>query len=127
MSGLFDLKSVRASRPRSLIRFSDEIEQAMSPQRHIELLRAPVVITYGTNDAPEFRRQSCDFFAALAAAGKPARLIEAAHFGHIEMAESLGNPYAPNGRAALELLQLSGGSALHPGTSRQRPKAGDAR
>ncbi len=38
MSGLFDLKSVRYSTFSPLLRFTDEIEQAMSPQRHIESL-----------------------------------------------------------------------------------------
>ncbi len=65
-----------------------------------------MVITYGTDDTPEFRRQSRDFFAAVAAAGKPAELIEVANFGHMEVVELLGNPYGPNGRAALRLMQL---------------------
>jgi arylformamidase len=41
------------------------------------------------------------------AAGKPAELVEAVSFNHIEMVESLGNPYGPNGRAALSLMKLA--------------------
>jgi hypothetical protein len=33
-----------------------------------------------------------------------ARVI--ADFAHLDMAESLGNPYGPNGRAALALMKL---------------------
>ncbi len=33
--------------------------------------------------------------------------IEAPNYAHVEMAESLGNPYGPNGRAALNLMKLS--------------------
>ena len=42
----------------------------MSSQRHLDRLRAPVVVTYGTNETPEFQRQNRDFAAAVKAAGK---------------------------------------------------------
>jgi arylformamidase len=38
--------------------------------------------------------------------GKPAELIEAPDFAHMEMCESLGNPYGPNGRGALAMMGL---------------------
>jgi arylformamidase len=33
--------------------------------------------------------------------------VEAPSFNHFEMCESLGNPYGPNGHAALKLLNLA--------------------
>jgi arylformamidase len=107
MSGMYDLKPVRLSKRSSYVKFTDEIEQAMSSQRHLDLLRTPIVVTYGTNETPEFQRQSPDFATAVKAAGKPAELVEAVSFNHIEMVESLGNPYGPNGRAALSLMKLA--------------------
>jgi arylformamidase len=107
MSGMYDMKAVRLSKRRLYLKFTDEIEQAMSSQRHLDLLRAPVIVTYGTNETPEFQRQSRDFAAAVRAARKPAELIEAANYSHFEMVESLGNPYGPNGRAALALMRLA--------------------
>jgi len=92
---MYDMKPVRLSRRGSYVRFTDEMEQAMSSQRHLDLLRAPVIVTYGTNETPEFQRQSRDFAAAVRAAGKPVELIEAADYNHFEMVESLGNPYGP--------------------------------
>ncbi len=77
----------------------------MSPIRHIERLRTPVVVTYGSNETPEFQGQSRNFGAAVRAAGKPVEVIEATGFGHMEMLESLGNQYGPNGRAALALMR----------------------
>jgi len=56
---------------------------------------------------PEFQRQNRDFAAAVKASGKPVELVEGPHFNHFEMLESLGNPYGPNGRAALALMKLS--------------------
>ena len=79
----------------------------MSSQRQIEKLRAPLVVTYGSYETPEFQRQNRDFAAAVKAAGKPVELVEAANYDHFEMCESLGNPYGPNGRAALRLMKLA--------------------
>jgi arylformamidase len=107
MSGMYDLKPVRLSKRSAYVKFTDEIEQAMSSQRHLDLLRAPVVVTYGTDETPEFQRQSRDFAAAVKAAGKPVELVEAAGYNHFEIAESLGHPFGPNGRAALAMMKLS--------------------
>jgi arylformamidase len=107
MSGMYDMKPVRLSKRSSYVKFTDEMEHAMSSQRHLPLLRAPVVVTYGSNETPDFQRQSRDFAAAVKAAGKPVELVEGASFNHFEMAETLGNPYGPNGRAALALMKLS--------------------
>ena len=105
-SGMFDLKAVRLSKRSAFIKFTDEMEEAMSSQRHLNLLRAPVVLTYGTNETPEFQRQSRNFAAAAKAAGKDVELIAAPDFNHFEMGESFGNPYGPSGRASLALMKL---------------------
>jgi arylformamidase len=107
MSGLYDMKPVRLSKRSSYVKFTDDMEQAMSSQRQIDRLRAPVVVTYGTYETPEFQRQNRDFAAAVKAAGKSVELIEAPNYDHFEMCESLGNPYGPNGRAALKLMGLA--------------------
>ena len=107
MSGMYDMKPVRLSKRSSYVKFDDDMEQAMSSQRHLDLLRAPVVVTYGTDETPEFQRQNRDFAAAVKSAGKKIELIEAPNYNHFEMVESLSNPYGPNGRAALALMQLS--------------------
>jgi len=38
-SGMYDLKAVRLSKRNSFVRFTDEMEQAMSPQRQLDKLR----------------------------------------------------------------------------------------
>ena len=109
MSGMYDMTPVRLSWRRSYVSFTDPMADAMSSQRHIDKLRAPVIVTYGGFETPDFQRQSRDFAAAVKAAGKPVQLIEAPNYAHLEMAESLGNPYGPNGRAALALMKLAQG------------------
>jgi arylformamidase len=105
-SGLFDLKPVRLSARSSYVKFTDEIEDAMSPQRHLDRLNAPLIVAHGTFETPEFQRQSRDFAAAVRAAGKPVRFLVGEGYNHFEMIETLANPYGLLGRAALEQMRL---------------------
>jgi arylformamidase len=105
MSGLYDMKPARLSKRSSYVKFTDEMEQSMSALRHLDKLRAPLIVTYGGFETPEFQRQSRDFVTAVKAAGKPIELVAAPSYNHFEMCESLGNPYGPNGRAVLKLMK----------------------
>jgi arylformamidase len=106
-SGMYDLKPVRLSRRSSYVKFTDDMEQALSSQRHIDKLAAPVMLVYGTAETPEFQRQSRDFAAAVKAAGKSATLVVTEGYNHFEVMESLGNPYSAFGRAVLGQMRLS--------------------
>ena len=106
-SGLFDLKPVCLSARRRYLACTDELVHALSPQRHLDRLNAPVIVTYGTLENPEFQRQARDFAAAVQAAGKPVRLLVGEGYNHFEIIETLGNPYGLLGRAVLEQMQLA--------------------
>jgi arylformamidase len=106
MSGIYDLEPVRLSWRRGYINFTDAMVEELSPQRHVDRLAAPIVVSHGSFETPEFQRQARDFAAAVNAAGKPVQHIEAPYH-HQEMAETLGNPYGPNGRAALAMMGLT--------------------
>jgi arylformamidase len=106
-SGMFDLKPVRLSARSSYVKFTDEMEHALSTQRHIDKLNCPVVVAYGTLETPEFQRQSRDFAAAVQAAGKPAQLVVARDYNHFEILETLANPYGLLGHAALAQMKLT--------------------
>ena len=106
-SGLFDLKAVRLSARSAYVRFTDEIEQALSSQRHVDKLNAPVIVAYGTLETPEFQRQSHDFAAAVRMAGKPVQLLVGEGYNHFEIPETLANPYGLLGRAVLEQMKLA--------------------
>jgi arylformamidase len=105
-SGLYDLKPVRLSARSAYVKFTDEIEQALSTQRHLDRLSAPLVLAYGTFETPEFQRQTREFAAAVKAAGKPVTLLVAEGYNHFEIAETFANPYGLLGRAALEQMNL---------------------
>ena len=105
-SGMYDLKPVRMSARSNYVKFTDETEQQLSSQRHLDKLVAPVAVVYGTMETPEFQRQNRDFAAAVKAAGKPVTLSVMEGYNHFEVMESIGNPYSLFGRAALEIMKL---------------------
>ena len=106
-SGMYDLKPARLSARSSYVKFTDAMEAALSAQRHLDKVHTPLVLVHGTNETPEFQRQTRDFHAAVRAAGKPATLIVAKGHNHFELGESLGNPYGVLGRAAFEMMKLT--------------------
>ena len=118
-SGMYDLKPVRLSKRSQYVKFTDEIEQALSSQRHLDKLTAPIIVAYGTQETPEFQRQNREFAAAVKAAGKPVELIVGEGFNHFELQETIGNPYGILGRAALKMMNLS----MSPGRSKHEPTA----
>jgi arylformamidase len=110
-SGMYDLKPVRLSARSNYVKFTDETEQALSSQRHLDRLNAPVVVSHGTLESPEFQRQARDFVAAVTAAGKPVKLLVGEDYNHFEIIETLGTPYGLLGRAVLEQMKLPQGDA----------------
>jgi arylformamidase len=106
-SGMFDLKPVRLSARSDYVAFTDEMEEALSAQRHLDRLSAPVIVAYGTLETPEFQRQARDFAEAVRRAGKPVRLLVAEGYNHFEIIETLANPHGLLGRAVLEQMDLA--------------------
>jgi arylformamidase len=109
VSGMYDLLPVSLSARSQYVKFDDRTIAELSPIRHLDRLLAPLVVAYGTLETPEFQRQNRDFAAAVAAAGKPVRLLVGEHYNHFELPETLANPYGILGRAALELMGLGRG------------------
>ena len=107
VSGMYDLHPVSLSARSDYVRFDAATIEQLSPIRHLDRLRAPLVVAYGTCETPEFQRQARDFAAAVAAAGKPVSLLVGEHYNHLELPETHANPYGLLGRAALELTGLS--------------------
>jgi arylformamidase len=105
-SGMYDLQAPRLSKRSGYVRFTDEMETALSPQRHLERIRAPIVLLYGSHETPEFKRQTQEFAAALRSAGKAVELLYAEGYNHFELGETLAHPYGPIGRTVLRQMGL---------------------
>jgi arylformamidase len=109
-SGMYDLAPVRLSHRNSYVRFTDQMVESLSPQRHIDRLSAPLIVAYGTCETPEFQRQARDFAAAVKAAEKPVDLLVGEHYSHLELPETLCNPYGLLGGAVLGQMGLAAGT-----------------
>ena len=108
-SGMYDLKPVRLSKRSLYVKFSDEVEQKLSSQRHLDRLQTPLILAHGTCETPEFMRQTRDFHAALQAAGKPVELVVAEGYNHFELLETMASPYGVLGREILRQMKLAEG------------------
>jgi len=106
LSGMYDLEPVRLSKRSSYVSFNDAMVEQLSAQRHLDGLHTPLILAYGTQETPEFARQTREFFSAVQAAGKPAELIVGEAYNHFELLETLANPYGVAGRAMLRQMEL---------------------
>jgi arylformamidase len=105
-SGMYDLRPVRMSKRSEYVAFTDESEDKLSSQRHLNRLGCPLVVAYGTYETPEFQRQNREFADAVKKAGKPVTLLVAEGYNHFEIAEAIGNPLSLLGAAVLEQMGL---------------------
>jgi len=106
ISGMFDLEPVRLSWRNRYLHLDDSAVAALSPQRHLAHLNAPLIVAYGTHETPEFQRQSRDFAQAVRAVGKPVELVVGESLNHFEIRGTLANPYGVAGFAALHQMGL---------------------
>lgn len=100
VSGVYDLLPVRLSARNDYVRLDERLEHEYSPIRHIEKIRCPVTVGWAEKEAAEFYRQSSEFARKL---GAPTIIGEG--MNHFEIIETLADPRAPLGKAALEMLR----------------------
>ena len=106
-SGMYELAPVRLSARANYVKFTDAMVEELSPIRRLDRLRAPLIVSYGTYETPEFQRQAREFAAAAKAAGKQVDLIVGDNYSHTELLETLCNPYGQLGAAVLEQMGLA--------------------
>lgn len=106
ISGIYDLKAPRLSSRREYVKFDDQTEEALSPQRHIDRFHTPLIVAYTRLDTPEFQRQSREFAAALQAAGKQVEVIVGERRNHFEFLDELESHGGKLARLALAQMKL---------------------
>lgn len=104
--GIYDLKPVLLSSRRRYLSVPADIEDQLSPNRHVEKLSMPVCVAYGELESPEFRRQSIEFASNLDAHGRLVSLFEHPRLNHFEILETLTDPQQLLGREALRQMGL---------------------
>jgi arylformamidase len=107
-SGIYDLEPVRLSARSSYVTFTDESEHILSAIRHLDRIAMPVTVAYGSNETPEFQRQSRELAQALRGRKCPVELLAGDALNHFEILETLAEPKRLLGGAALRLMELAG-------------------
>ena len=108
-SGMYELTPVRLSARANYVKFTDAMVEQLSPIRHLDRLGAPLIVSYGTYETPEFIRQAKEFAAAVRDKGKLRELIVAENYSHLDLPETLCNPYGILGDAVLKMMGLGAG------------------
>ena len=106
-SGMYELAPVRLTARANYVKFTDDMVEKLSPIRHLDRLHAPLIVSCGTYETPEFQRQAREFAAAVKAAGKPVHFIVGDNYCHTELLETLCNPYGLLGATVLEQMGLA--------------------
>ena len=102
-SGMYDLEPVRLSARSEYLNITEETEYKLSPQRHLDKLSAPIVISHGTNESPEFIRQSNEFAQAVEKSNKTVDYVIGIDLNHFEILETLAGQ---SGLLAISLLEM---------------------
>ncbi|HQQ96324.1 MAG TPA: alpha/beta hydrolase [Cyclobacteriaceae bacterium] len=92
-SGMYDLYPVSLSSRNKYVEFTDKMVKDFSPIKHLDLIRTPIILAYGTQESPEFKRQSQEFAAALKNQSKRVELYVLEGYNHFELMVAMGNPY----------------------------------
>jgi len=98
MSGLFELEPIRLSFMNAEIRLTPELVARNSPIRLALPARLPMLVAVGSIESAEFRRQSVDYAACLAAAKSDVTFVEAHGHHHYSILDAFSDP-----RSALAL------------------------
>jgi len=105
-SGMYELAPVRLSARANYVKFTDAMVEQLSPIRHVDRLGAPMIVSHGTYESPEFVRQAQEFAAAVRSTGKLIELIVGENYSHLDLPETLCNPYGLLGAAVLKMMGL---------------------
>ncbi len=103
-SGCYELEPVRRSSRGRYVTIDDAAVHDLSPIRHLDRLRQPMIVAWGALESPEFQRQGHALTQSARAAGLPVDALVAHHLNHFEILETLASPDGLLGRAALRQI-----------------------
>jgi arylformamidase len=106
VSGPYYLEPVMLSQRSAYVKLSPDEVRELSPGLHAERIRCPMIIAYAEHDTDEFQRQSREYAAALAKAGRLSKLIRVPYVNHFELMECFGVPDHALVRAIFDQMNL---------------------
>lgn len=106
VSGMYDLRPVLLSARGNYVKLTPDEEDEFSAIRHLDRVRCPILVAYGENESPEFRRHGQSFAAALHEAGLPSKLMTLPGCNHFEGIATMTDRTSPLARAVLAHMGL---------------------
>lgn len=107
VSGMYELRPVLLSARSAYVKLSPEEEDEFSAIRHLDRLRCPVTVAYGSRESPEFQRQGREFATALRARQLPSDELVLPGLNHFEGIRSMIEPQSLLARAVLGRIGLT--------------------
>lgn len=106
ISGSYDLQPVMLSARRQYIHLSNNERKRLSPIERIAQMKVPLHLLFGSEESPEFIRQSLAYATALGRGGRLASCTRIEGANHFEMADQLGVTNSEVGQRLEHLLNM---------------------
>ena len=106
LSGLYDLTPLVETHINEWMRLSLEDAQRNSPLFALPTHGAPILVSYGSNETAEFKRQSQDYLAAWQANGFQGEYVDMPNTNHFDLVLQLNRLESPLVQKLLKLLAL---------------------
>jgi arylformamidase len=108
VSGLFDLRPFRWSWLQPVLQLTGEQIERESPLFHVRRTAAPLLLTWGGAESPEFERQSRDYLAAWQQAGNRGEAWPQPEANHFTALYGFEDPKSELCRRLFRLLGVKG-------------------
>jgi len=106
VSGMYELRPVMLSVRSEYVILSAAEEDDLSAIRHIDRVRCPITVAYGSKESPEFRRQGREFANALRARNLPSQELILDGLNHFEGIRAMIEPHSLLARTVLAGMEL---------------------
>jgi arylformamidase len=107
ISGMYDLEPVRLTFRNDTLKLDETTARRNSPIHRIPARACPIVVSVGSLESDEFRRQTREFAQAWEKAGHPVHYAEMQGRHHFSIAEDMANAASPLISPFLELMGLA--------------------
>jgi len=105
VSGMYDLRPVLLSARSSYVQVTPAEEDELSAIRHVDCVRCPIAVAYGTRESPEFQRHGRSFSAELRKHGAAVRELLLEDKNHFEGIRTMMDPASPLARAVFAQIE----------------------
>jgi len=105
VSGIYDLEPVRRSYLNETLKLDENQVTLCSPLHQLPRVQLPVLLTAGSNDSIEFKRQLATYARRLQAEGFPVRPIGFANGHHLDMIDQLAQVGSAQAESLIALIK----------------------